>query len=144
MNRLQEFVSDSRAKAIPEVARGDGIYLWDVQGRRYLDGSSGAIVSNVGHNNARVKEAMRAQADRVTFAYAKVWDSAAHRELAQKLTAMSGLGFDSVFLVSGGPKPSRPRSRSPNRQRMPAGIARATRSSAGRRPTTAARSRSSV
>ena len=45
---------------------------------------------------------MRAQADRVTFAYAKVWDSAAHRELAQKLTAMAGLGFDSVFLVSGG------------------------------------------
>ena len=102
MNRLQDFVSESRAKPIPEVARGDGIYLWDTQGRRYLDGSAGAVVSNIGHNNTRVKEAMRAQADRVTFAYAKVWDSAAHRELAQKLTAMAGLGFDSVFLVSGG------------------------------------------
>ena len=47
----------------PLLDRAEGIYLWDVNGKRYLDGSSGAMVSNIGHSNPRVLEAMRKQMD---------------------------------------------------------------------------------
>ena len=41
----------------PELDRAEGIYLWAKDGRRYLDGSSGAMVSNIGHSNPAVLEA---------------------------------------------------------------------------------------
>ena len=53
----------------PRVARSEGIYLWDTGGRRYIDASSGPMVSNIGHSNPRVLAAMRRQMDRATFAY---------------------------------------------------------------------------
>ena len=42
----------------PIAARGRGVYLWDSDGRRYLDGSSGAAVVNIGHGVRKVAEAM--------------------------------------------------------------------------------------
>jgi adenosylmethionine-8-amino-7-oxononanoate aminotransferase len=53
----------------PLIDRAEGIYIWDVNGKRYLDGSSGAMVSNIGHSNPRVLAAMRQQMERATFAY---------------------------------------------------------------------------
>ena len=102
MNTLQHFVSPLGAPQFPEVDRADGIYIWDRAGSRYIDGSSGAVSSNIGHNNARVKRAMLEQAGRVSFAYGRVWESAPHRELAERLTRLAGLGLNSVFAVSGG------------------------------------------
>jgi adenosylmethionine-8-amino-7-oxononanoate aminotransferase len=102
VNVLQHFVTPQGAPAFPEVDRADGIYIWDKGGDRYLDGSSGAVSSNIGHNNARVKAAMLAQADRVSFAYGRVWESEPHRELAKRVTGLAGLGFTSMFAVSGG------------------------------------------
>ncbi len=52
----------------PLLDRAEGIYLWDVHGKRYIDGSSGAMVSNIGHSNPRVLDAMRRQMERATFA----------------------------------------------------------------------------
>ena len=51
------------------LERAKGVYMYDVQGKRYIDGSSGAMVSNVGHSNPRVLKAMQAQMDKATFGY---------------------------------------------------------------------------
>ena len=48
----------------PELDRADGIYMWDRSGKRYLDGSSGAMVSNIGHSNPAVLKAMRDQMEK--------------------------------------------------------------------------------
>ena len=53
----------------PLIDRAEGIYVWDVDGRRYIDGCSGAINVNIGHGNRNVVEAMKRQMDRVSFAY---------------------------------------------------------------------------
>ena len=45
----------------PTLDRADGVYMWDTGGKRYLDGSSGAMVCNIGHSNPRVLDAMREQ-----------------------------------------------------------------------------------
>jgi adenosylmethionine-8-amino-7-oxononanoate aminotransferase len=99
---LQHFITPPGAAAFPVASHADGIYIWDDQGRRYLDGSSGAVSSNIGHNNARAKAAMAAQADKVSFAYGRVWESAPHRELAERVLALAGPGYDAMYAVSGG------------------------------------------
>ena len=53
----------------PVLDRAEGVYLWDRSGKQYLDGSSGAMVCNIGHSNPRVLAAMRAQMDKSTFGY---------------------------------------------------------------------------
>jgi adenosylmethionine-8-amino-7-oxononanoate aminotransferase len=86
----------------PRVAHAKGVYLWDVDGRRYLDATSGAVVTNIGHGNARVLRAMQEQAQRVTYAYPRFFESEHNILLSDRICAMAGEGFDRAFFVSGG------------------------------------------
>ncbi len=47
-----------------EIDRADGCWLYDVDGKKYLDLISGIAVSNIGHNNKKVKEAITTQLDK--------------------------------------------------------------------------------
>lgn len=89
-------------KRRPLVERAEGIYIWDQHGRRYIDGSSGAMVVNIGHGNARVLQAMQAQMAKTTFAYRLHFENEAAEEYARELVAVMPPGFDRVFFVSGG------------------------------------------
>lgn len=86
----------------PQLDRAEGVYLWDVAGRRYLDGSSGAMVSNIGHSNPRVIEAMREQMARATFGYRLHFENAPAEGLAALIARLAPAGHDKVFFVSGG------------------------------------------
>ncbi len=88
--------------ARPELARAEGIHMWDVDGKRYIDGSSGAMVSNIGHSNPRVLEAMRAQMEKATFGYRLHFQSHVSEALAERAAALAPAGLDRVFFVSGG------------------------------------------
>jgi adenosylmethionine-8-amino-7-oxononanoate aminotransferase len=86
----------------PLLDRAEGVYLWDRNGKRYLDGSSGAMVSNIGHSNPRVLEAMRGQMERSTFGYRLHFENEPAEHLAAQLAALCPEGHDRVFFVSGG------------------------------------------
>ncbi len=86
----------------PRVARGEGIYLWDSNGKRYLDATAGAVVANIGHANPRVLAAMTQQASKVTFAYPRFFESEHAIALAGRVCELAGEGFDRAFFVSGG------------------------------------------
>lgn len=86
----------------PQLARAEGIHMWDVNGKRYVDGSSGAMVSNIGHSNPRVLEAMRQQMDASTFGYRLHFQTEASEALADRAAALAPDGLDRVFFVSGG------------------------------------------
>ena len=86
----------------PLVGEARGIYIWDVDGRRYIDGSSGAMVANIGHSNARVLDAMRSQMDKATFAYRLHFENEPAERLARLTAAKMPEGLDRVFFVSGG------------------------------------------
>lgn len=88
--------------ARPELARADGIHMWDADGKRYIDGSSGAMVSNIGHSNPRVLEAMRAQMEKATFGYRLHFQTDVSEALAERAAALAPDGLDRVFFVSGG------------------------------------------
>lgn len=86
----------------PTVDRADGIYLWDTKGRRYIDGSSGAVNVNIGHGNRAVIDAMKRQMDRVSFAYPIHFENEAANELAAELAKRLPNGLERVYFVSGG------------------------------------------
>ncbi|MCY1125980.1 aspartate aminotransferase family protein [Frigidibacter sp. RF13] len=86
----------------PVLDRAEGIYMWDVDGNRFIDGSSGAMVCNIGHSNPYVLDAMRRQMDRSTFGYRLHFVTEASEALAAKTVELAWPGMDRVFFVSGG------------------------------------------
>lgn len=86
----------------PTVARGDGIYLWDTEGRRYIDASSGPVASNIGHGNERVIAASDRQMREVAYASRAFFESTANIDLADIVTQLAGPGLERAFFVSGG------------------------------------------
>lgn len=99
---VMNFYLPKGAELPPQIDRGEGIYLYDTCGRSFLDATSGAVVSNLGHSNPRVVAAMAEQARRVTFAYPRFFQSEANVSLSNQITAIAGNGFDRAFFVSGG------------------------------------------
>ena len=91
----------SRARR-PEVDRAEGVYIWGKNGQRYIDGSSGAMVSNIGHSNPNVLAAMKAQMDSATFAYRLHFENSAAENLATAIAERTPDELDKVFFVSGG------------------------------------------
>lgn len=87
---------------LPRIVRGDDIYLYDEAGNRYIDISSGPIASNLGHNNRRVVECIKHQAETLSFAYCRVARSNENIALARKLAETAGPGYERAFFVSGG------------------------------------------
>jgi Adenosylmethionine-8-amino-7-oxononanoate aminotransferase len=86
----------------PFLDRAEGIYMYDTEGKRYIDGSSGAMVSNIGHSNPNVLAAMRAQMERATFGYRLHFRTTPSEDLAARTAALMPAGLDRVFFVSGG------------------------------------------
>jgi adenosylmethionine-8-amino-7-oxononanoate aminotransferase len=86
----------------PLLDRGEGVYLYDVDGNAYLDGSSGAMVANVGHSNPNVLAAMRQQMDKATFGYRLHFENEPAEQLAAKTAQRMPDGLDRIFFVSGG------------------------------------------
>ena len=87
---------------LPVAAGGEGCYLIDSTGKRYLDGSGGAAVSCLGHSDPDVRAALHAQLDQLAFAHTGFFTSAPAEALADRLIAHAPPGIDRVYLVSGG------------------------------------------
>jgi len=99
---LQHFWMTPGSAQLPRVARAEGLYVWDEQGRSYLDCTSGPVTVNIGHGNPRVLAAMQAQAAKVCFAYPTAFESESNTLLANCLVEQAGEGFDRAFFVSSG------------------------------------------
>lgn len=92
------------SKSVPIVKSGDGNYLIDDTGKKYLDASGGAAVSCLGHSNKRVIDAIKEQLDKVSFAHTGVFSNTAAEELATYLIEHTPEGFGNgraMFLGSG-------------------------------------------
>ena len=86
----------------PVAAKGDGVFIEDREGKRYLDASGGAAVSCLGHNNARVVDAIKSQLDAIPFAHTGFFTSEAAEALADRMVADAPNGIGHVYFVSGG------------------------------------------
>ena len=99
---IQAFYTSPGSVSLPLVRRAEGPYLWDTKGRRYLDAASGPVVTNLGHGNAHVVEAMHRQIASCTFASRTAFVNDANVALAGRLAALCGPGLEAAFFSSGG------------------------------------------
>ncbi len=86
----------------PMIARGEGIYLYDTGGQRYLDGSGGPLVVNVGHGRDEIVEAMREQAAEVAYVHATMFTSAIIERYTEALAPLVPLDHPRFYLLSSG------------------------------------------
>ena len=87
---------------VPIIVRGEGAYIYDARGKRYLDALAGLFVSQVGHGRTELAEAARKQTE--TLAFMPLW-SYAHPnaiELAQRVASYAPGDLNRVFFTSGG------------------------------------------
>ena len=87
---------------VPTIARGEGAYIWDTNGKRYLDGLSGLFVVQIGHGREELADAAAKQAREL--AYFPIW-SYAHPtavELAERLATLTPGDLNQVFFTTGG------------------------------------------
>src|SRR5215217_7274948 len=87
---------------VPVIVRGEGPYIWDAAGRRYLDGLSGLFVVQAGHGRQELAEAAAKQAGELAFF--PLWSYAHPKavELAERLAALAPGDIDRVFFTTGG------------------------------------------
>jgi adenosylmethionine-8-amino-7-oxononanoate aminotransferase len=87
---------------IPMIVRGDGCYVWDSRGRRYLDGLSALFVVQTGHGRQELAEAAAKQAGEL--AYFPIWSYAHPKavELADRLADLTPGDLNRVFFTTGG------------------------------------------
>lgn len=86
----------------PVAVRGQGVYLYDADGKQYLDGSGGAAVSCLGHGDADVIAAIQKQAETLAYAHTSFFTSEIAETLAGKIVASASKSLERVYFVSGG------------------------------------------
>lgn len=90
------------AHARPKIAYGDGIYLFDESGKRYIDGAGGPFVTNVGHGRQEIVEAMREQAEKVGYAHAIMFTSEVVEQYSAEIAPHLPLENPRLFMLSSG------------------------------------------
>jgi len=86
----------------PRAVSGDGVYIIDENGKRYLDASGGAAVSCLGHSDPDVRAAIIDQVGKLAYAHSGFFSSDPMEELADDLIAHAPAGMERVYFVSGG------------------------------------------
>lgn len=86
----------------PLIERGEGIYLWDDAGRRYIDASGGAAVVNVGHGVAEIAQAMAAQAGAVAYVHGTILSTPALESYGERLAPLVPLPNPLFYYLASG------------------------------------------
>ena len=97
---LAPYLNPLYAKPI-SIDKGDGSYVWDIEGNKYLDFFGGVLTTMIGHNNPAVTEAIQAQASKVLHT-STLYLSEPMIELAEEIGAASGIPDARVFFTTSG------------------------------------------
>jgi adenosylmethionine-8-amino-7-oxononanoate aminotransferase len=91
-------------KTFPSAVRGEGVYVWDSEGRRYLDFSGSAAVNFIGHGVPEISDAMAGQAKQLEFVHTSQFTTPVAEAYAQELLGFAGENFrdGAVYFTSGG------------------------------------------
>ena len=91
-------------KTFPQAVRGEGAYLWDVQGKQYLDFSGSAAVNFIGHGVSEIVSAMTEQARSLEFVHGSQFTTPIAEEYASELLDFAGPNFrgGAVYFTCGG------------------------------------------
>jgi adenosylmethionine-8-amino-7-oxononanoate aminotransferase len=102
MSKRQRLINLRLKEAFPLAVKGEGIYLYDSEGQRYLDGCSGALVANIGHRVGEIGRAMASQAETLSFVYRNHFSSPAAEALADRFCRLTREPMGGVYFTSSG------------------------------------------
>ena len=85
-----------------KVSHGENIYIYDTEGRQYIDGCCGALVSNLGHAVPEITSAITRQLGKIEFAHPSRWSCGVVEEAAAAVAEFSPDGLNQVWFVCGG------------------------------------------
>jgi adenosylmethionine-8-amino-7-oxononanoate aminotransferase len=100
LEKTAQFYQD--ASRLPTVDRGAGVYIYDTDGKEYLDGCSGAVAANLGHAHPRMLAAAVAQLKKIAFAYRTQFTNEPADRLAELLVQLSPPELNRAFFVNSG------------------------------------------
>src|SRR5216117_512803 len=86
----------------PQIVRGEGCYLYDERGKRYLDAVGGAYAANLGHSNPDIADDMAQQARQFGYLSGTAFTHGTVEELAQELAATLPGDLDKLYFLSSG------------------------------------------
>lgn len=98
--RSKALVQNNLRAELPLVDHARGVWLYDVDGKDYLDGCSGAVTVNLGHAHPRILEVIREQSEQVAFVHRGAFASSGMYSLADRLSVATG--FEGVWFVNSG------------------------------------------
>jgi len=102
MNLSDKYLFYQTRKQLPVIKKAEGIHMWDHSGKEYIDGCSGAVISNIGYGNKRIAQRIAQQAQETFFAYRIHFENQPAMDLARKLVSLSASHLKKIFYVSGG------------------------------------------
>ncbi|WP_455661018.1 aminotransferase family protein [Pradoshia sp.] len=103
MFRLEDYVFHrDLTKTYPIITHGKGVYLYEENGKRYLDGCSGAVAANLGHGDKRIAEAMALQAEKAAFVHTMRFETDVLHKLAEKIGKLAPKQLNKVYFTCGG------------------------------------------
>lgn len=89
-------------RKLATAVKGEGIYLYDSEGKRYIDGSSGAMTANLGHGLKEVTQRIKEQLDTLSFTYRTQFTNLPMEELSGKIAALAPGELNKVHYVNSG------------------------------------------
>jgi adenosylmethionine-8-amino-7-oxononanoate aminotransferase len=89
-------------RAYPLITHGEGIYLYDEKGKRYIDGSGGALVVNIGHGQKEIIQRMTEQMGQVGYVHGTQFTTKSIEKYGEALGAILPKGLGKVYFLSGG------------------------------------------
>jgi adenosylmethionine-8-amino-7-oxononanoate aminotransferase len=104
MNLRTPVLRRSFRKPFPVAVRGEGVYVWDAEGKRYLDFAGSAAVNFIGHGVQEISAAMAAQAAKLEFVHTSQFTTPVAEAYAQELLDFAGENFrgGAVYFTCGG------------------------------------------
>jgi adenosylmethionine-8-amino-7-oxononanoate aminotransferase len=86
----------------PVIVRGEGIYVYDDTGKRYIDGAAGASNLTLGHGRQRIAEAMAEQAGTLAYCFSTHFTNQPALDFAERVASLAPGDLNRVYFVSGG------------------------------------------
>ncbi len=89
-------------RSYPLITRGEGIYLYDENGKRYIDGSGGALVVNIGHGQKEIVQRMTEQMGQVGYVHGTQFTTHSIEAYGEALGGILPEGLEKIYFLSGG------------------------------------------
>lgn len=89
-------------RSYPICLKSEGIYLYDQNGKRYIDGSGGPVCVNIGHGVKEIAEAAKDQAQKVAYVHGTQFTTKAMEEYAKEMAEILPHEIDKIYFLSGG------------------------------------------